>query len=679
MIHQKVSFRIQERTFRIFLIFMFGVSLVLTFLTYNMASFGSDYSEQYLEHQIKVLRSVEKLSRYVSHTEFMSRCVNLSIIPKGMSVKFGSSALPHDSSLHDGVSKTLNGASRDILILCRDTYKKLAERENSNFDSLMYNAFQSLDYNDFEKLWKVVRTSRNQLRTDLSHGKAKKIENICRNSDGTTQVPIKSKRQRHFYRNKRQTPIQDNKSVVNLSSVNLTEDQTKVLSLGPKFCPTPSSLNQEQLCDDIEEGCRRVRLKELFHDNEEPTSREVPKFYKKTFYTPPDGRDNHLDTYCSILKDQATSFKPSTNIKDNLCRKERLALKQLRDMVTARKIRISSADKGGAVVVQDTSTYITEAMRQLEDIRQYEVLADNPTSDICETSNTMLTSLHRKCIIDDNTLRWGTLEPTEVRTHTFYHLPKIHKSLENTPGRPIISGIQGPTEKLSKLADFWLRPVVEKLPSYVKDTNDMLRCILTWNDEYGNDIQNFHLVSLDVVGLYSNIPHDDVIEAITHYCELFPLDLPPLDDISSVVNHVLSNNVFTFENVTYKQIHGTAMGTPMAPSVANLVMGRMGENILKNSPVFVDPRMRKRYIDDILLLWTGSMDDLTSFLSFVNTVHPNIKFTSHTSSTGLPFLGIFISVVNGLLSTDMYIKDTDYQNYIHYKSCHPKHCLNNIP
>ena len=43
------------------------------------------------------------------------------------------------------------------------------------------------------------------------------------------------------------------------------------------------------------------------------------------------------------------------------------------------------------------------------------------------------------------------------------------------------------------------------------------------------------------------------------------------------MNHILRNNTFVFEGKVYKQILGTAMGTPMAPSIANLFMGMLEE------------------------------------------------------------------------------------------------------
>ena len=54
----------------------------------------------------------------------------------------------------------------------------------------------------------------------------------------------------------------------------------------------------------------------------------------------------------------------------------------------------------------------------------------------------------------------------------FYLLPKIHKP--GNPGRPIVSACNCPTELLAIYLDMITKPLVENLPSYVKDTNHML-------------------------------------------------------------------------------------------------------------------------------------------------------------------------------------------------------------
>ncbi|KAK7091582.1 hypothetical protein V1264_009246 [Littorina saxatilis] len=282
--------------------------------------------------------------------------------------------------------------------------------------------------------------------------------------------------------------------------------------------------------------------------------------------------------------------------------------------------------------------------------------------------------------IDKTTKDWAVTDENNVQCHRFYTLPKIHKSLTNTPGRPIVSGVNGPTEKLSKLVDHWLQDCVKSVPSYIQDTTGMLNTIDQWNNQHGPFPENTKLVTVDVVGLYTNIPHSDMKTAIKEELDSRPQgDRPPTETIVKVADHVLTNNVFTFEEEVYQQIHGTAMGTPMAPSVANLFMAALERKLFQQSPVPVNSELWRRYIDDIFMLWTGTDDDLDTFLKHINSLHPTIKFTHHSSLERVSFLDISVSLKDGYLQTDLYSKPTDNHAYLCQNSCHPAHVKRNLP
>ena len=60
----------------------------------------------------------------------------------------------------------------------------------------------------------------------------------------------------------------DSNYVVNLSSVDLSEAEIKLLSKGLSFCPTPRKVDWIELKADVEDFSRRLRLKEYFHGRE---------------------------------------------------------------------------------------------------------------------------------------------------------------------------------------------------------------------------------------------------------------------------------------------------------------------------------------------------------------------------------------------------------------------------
>ena len=82
-------------------------------------------------------------------------------------------------------------------------------------------------------------------------------------------------------------------------------------------------------------------------------------------------------------------------------------------------------------------------------------------------------------------------------------------------------------------------------------------------------------MTLDVVGLYSNIPHHEVTTSLmeTQTGNDHLKTQAPLTHIVETVEHILHKNVFELDRQIFGQISRTAMGMPMVPSVANVFMG----------------------------------------------------------------------------------------------------------
>lgn len=60
--------------------------------------------------------------------------------------------------------------------------------------------------------------------------------------------------------------------------------------------------------------------------------------------------------------------------------------------------------------------------------------------------------------------------PNNAVTPINYHLPKVHKSITDPPGHPIIAGISSLTSPLSEYINLFLQKYVVKLDYFLKDT-----------------------------------------------------------------------------------------------------------------------------------------------------------------------------------------------------------------
>ena len=104
------------------------------------------------------------------------------------------------------------------------------------------------------------------------------------------------------------------------------------------------------------------------------------------------------------------------------------------------------------------------------------------------------------------------------------------------------------------------------------------------------------------------------------------LQEPPTADLCQLIRLILSKNSLVFNNVNYLQVRSTAMGTRMAPSYANLFMGRLEHMFLGTRDKI--PRVWWRYTDNIFGVWPHGEPALRAFIQNLNPHHPTIKFTA---------------------------------------------------
>ena len=130
---------------------------------------------------------------------------------------------------------------------------------------------------------------------------------------------------------------------------------------------------------------------------------------------------------------------------------------------------------------------------------------------------------------------------------------------------------------------------------------------------------------------------------------------------------------FIFNKTLYEQIDGVAMGSPLAPVLANIFLSHHETIWLQQCPDHLKPSFYKRYVDDTFLLFDNSVDPL-QFLHYLNNKHPNIKFTAEAETEGqISFLDININKHNNSFSTSIFRKKTftglgtNYFSYIPMK------------
>ena len=269
------------------------------------------------------------------------------------------------------------------------------------------------------------------------------------------------------------------------------------------------------------------------------------------------------------------------------------------------------------------------------------------------------------------------------RQRIFYLLPKIHKPKEKWPqanrmpeGRPIVSDCGSESYRVSQYIDSFIRPISILHPSYIKDTYDFVSKIR--NQRIPSDA---FLVTGDVTALYTNMHMDRTMDVVREALKEHPVCGRPDDHIIKLLEITLRNNDFVFDNEYFLQICGTAMGKTYAPGLADLYLRRFDQ--LARNGFYLKPLWYFRFLDDTFFVWTGSLEQLKEYETFLNGIIPGIVITLNVSPISVNFLDttIFKKSINtseSELLTKVYFKETDTHQLLHKDSYHPLHTAKGV-
>ena len=244
--------------------------------------------------------------------------------------------------------------------------------------------------------------------------------------------------------------------------------------------------------------------------------------------------------------------------------------------------------------------------------------------------------------------------PTSSQPTRFYGLPKLRKKRDaGAPPhfRPTVSSIGAYNYNLSKYLASILGP-------YILDKHTTQDSFSFVNEFTNIQSQNQFLISFDVESLFTNTPLSETIdlavETIFKHNPEFPISK---DNLRELFTFAASQTHFLFNGLFYDQCDGVAMGSPLAPILANLFMGYHEEQWIGN---YKDSQLLcyRRYVDDTFCLFHNEQDAM-KFLSYLNSGHPNIRFTFETQLNGkLPFQDVQVDYSGASCITSIYHKST---------------------
>ena len=290
-------------------------------------------------------------------------------------------------------------------------------------------------------------------------------------------------------------------------------------------------------------------------------------------------------------------------------------------------------DKGNGVVILDGKLYNNAIEEIISGISKFGKLSEDPTLKCEAPLQRFLRKLKQKNFYDE--IEHDKLYPSGFAPAPICGTPKMHKfsSCDSFPKLcPIVSSIGTFNCNLARFLCDLLSPLVPNDYS-CKDTFSFISQIKNAN------LSKKVLVSYDITTLFTNIPLQETIDIAINLIFNHNSNLNiTRKELKNLFLFATSQTHFTFNSKFYNKIDGDAMGSLLAPVLANIFMG-FHESKWLNEYNLDKPKFYLRYVDDILAAFENEQYSLNR--------HPNIKFTLEKQINHLiAFLDVFISGIN---------------------------------
>nr|VZI25031.1 unnamed protein product [Spirometra erinaceieuropaei] len=136
---------------------------------------------------------------------------------------------------------------------------------------------------------------------------------------------------------------------------------------------------------------------------------------------------------------------------------------------------------------------------------------------------------------------------------------------------------------------------------------------------------------------------------------------------------------FTFEGITYEQIKGTPMGSPISGLIVDAVLQKLEKRLFGK----YKPKFWARYVDDTFAIIDH--DKISYYEELLNSIIPDLQFTMEEEvEKKLSFLDVLICrQPDGKLATSVYRKPTNSPQMLSYNNNnhpvqHKRNCVRTL-
>ena len=131
-----------------------------------------------------------------------------------------------------------------------------------------------------------------------------------------------------------------------------------------------------------------------------------------------------------------------------------------------------------------------------------------------------------------------------------------------------------------------------------------------------------------------------------------------------------TGGMFSHRGRLYQQRDGVTMGNPLAPTLANYMLGHLEKTLFDDNLQDSQPAFYARYVDDIFCVFRKGIG-FHGFLERLNGLHDNIKYTYEVGGNSMPFLDTMVTMNAGFIKSTVFRKKTNTNVILNYNAVCP--------
>jgi hypothetical protein len=256
----------------------------------------------------------------------------------------------------------------------------------------------------------------------------------------------------------------------------------------------------------------------------------------------------------------------TANMHSTLHKRYQYNLNQIKSILRKNNLTVAKADKNKAIVIINKDVLEQETMTFIQE-NQITPLNKDPTDlfqkqiqQALQKSSTLVERNKHKYLMN--------IKPTAPRLNVYI---KTHK--QDEPVRPVVNNIQAPSYKVAKFLNKKLQNLIQ-LPNTYTTKNSYELAQELHNIQIN---ENSKIITLDIKALYVDLPTKNILHITKFWLNKHKHDHTITEQTLYLLEVILKQNYFQYNNHFYQPNKGIAMGSPISSTLAKIYLQYLEE------------------------------------------------------------------------------------------------------